>query len=92
MVTKDEAMSLIKSFVFMAQIQFGGVVRTNITDNALELGQSNEAFNLFAKIGITHQTSCIQTLKQNRVVERKHKHLLEVSRALLFQSSLLLRC
>jgi len=88
MVTKDEAMSIIKSFTSMAKTQFASTVKTIRTDNALELGSSHEALDFFAKSGIVHQTSCTQTPQQNGVVERKHKHLLEVSRALLFQSSL----
>ena len=86
MVTKDEAFHLIKSFVIMAQTQFNGTVKVMRSDNALELGLSNEALDFFASTGIIHQTSCVQTPQQNGVVERKHKHLLEVSRALLFQS------
>ena len=61
------------------------MIRSN---NALELSKSYEVLEFFANTGITHQTSCVQTPQQNGVVERKHKHLLEVSRALLFQSSL----
>jgi len=88
MVTKDEAFHLIRSFVAMVKTQFNRVVKVLRSDNALELGLSNEALDFFASTGITHQTSCTQTPQQNGVVERKHKHLLEVSRALLFQSNL----
>jgi len=91
MVTKDEALTLIKRFVIMAKTQFGQIVRIIRSDNALELGRSNEALSFFAETGIKHETSCVHTPQQNGVVERKHKHLLEVSRALMFQSALPLR-
>jgi len=91
MVTKDEAMSIIKSFTSMAKTQFDSTVKVIRTNNALELSKSHEAINFFANSGIIHQTSCTQTPQQNGVVERKHKHLLEVSRALLFQTSLPIR-
>jgi len=84
MVTKDEAIALIKRFVIMAKTQFGKTVRIIRSDNALELGRSSEALNFFTDTGIKHETSCVHTPQQNGVVERKHKHLLEVSRALMF--------
>jgi len=91
MVTKDEAITLIKRFVTMTKTQFGKTVRIVRSDKALELGRSTEALNFFVEARIKYETSCDHTPQQNGVVERKHKHLLEVSKALLFQSSLALK-
>ena len=91
MVTKDEAVALLKAFTIMVKTQFDKSVKTIRSDNALELSKSYEILEFFVSFGITHQTSCVQTPQQNGVVERKHRHLLEVSKALLFQASLPLR-
>jgi len=91
MVTKDEAVSLLKAFVVMAKIQFNQTIKVIRSDNALELSKSYEILEFFASTDISHQTSCVETPQQNGVVERKHKYLLEVSRALLFQASLPLK-
>jgi len=59
MVTKDEAMGLIKSFLAMAQTQFSATIKILKTDNALELSISHGALDFFALKGILHQTSCV---------------------------------
>ena len=44
--------------------------------------------DLFAEHGIHHQTSCVGTSQQNGRVKRKHRHNLNVARALRFQAFL----
>lgn len=86
--TKSNAFTVLKQFFAMVKTQFHTTVKILRSDNALELGSSKDATEFLLSEGIIHQTSCISSPQQNGVVERKHRHLLEVCRALFFQSKL----
>lgn len=84
---KSDYLSNIISFNNYVSNHFQTAVKTIRSDNALEFGdKSCKAY--FAKHGIVHQTSCVYRPQQNARVERKHKQLLEVARALRFQAGL----
>lgn len=67
----------------MIQTQFHTQIQTLRTDNGREYFNSvlGEYLN---EHGIIHQSSCVDSPQQNGVSERKNRHLLEVSRALMF--------
>ena len=82
---KYEVASCIKRFITLVENQFSCTVKAIRTDNGSE-------FNLqsfYQLKGILHQTSCVATPQQIGVMERKHQDILNITRALLFQSSLL---
>lgn len=69
----------------MSSRQIGHSVQAFRTDNGTEFMVLK---NYFKEQGILHQTSCVDTPQQNRRVERKHRHILNVARACLFQARL----
>ena len=46
---------------------------------------------LFREHGIMHQSSCVHSPQQNGVVERKHRSILDMARALRFQACIPIR-
>ncbi|KAJ1703741.1 hypothetical protein LUZ63_003520 [Rhynchospora breviuscula] len=87
MAEKSETSHLLKSFCKMVQTQFGVTVKCIRSDNELEF-QSHHMKQFYADSGILHQTSCVFTPQQNGRVERKHRHILNIARALRFQANL----
>lgn len=84
---KQSVSAVLKEFIAMVNNQFHKSVKNLRSDNGTEF--VNQDCNKWLKEkGIIHQKSCPYTPQQNGVVERKHKHLLQVARALMFQSKL----
>lgn len=82
MKRKDEAIQIFPNFVKMVATQFQSPVKSVRSDNAPELKFSD----LFKAKGILSYHSCPETPEQNSVVKRKHQHILNVARSLMFQS------
>ena len=75
----------LQNFVAMIERQFSKKVKRIRSDNGSEF----ICLTLyFQEKGIVHKTSCVHTPQQNRRVERKHRHILNIARALRFQESL----
>ncbi|KAK9049228.1 hypothetical protein SSX86_031804, partial [Deinandra increscens subsp. villosa] len=86
MKSKSEVFTHIQTFVALIKTQFDKLVKVFRSDNGTEF--VNTQMNNFCKAnGIIHQTTCVYTPQQNGIAERKHRHLLNVARALLFQGN-----
>nr|GEW18890.1 ribonuclease H-like domain-containing protein [Tanacetum cinerariifolium] len=82
--TKAEVFENIENFIKMVFTQFEIKVKVIKSDNGIEF-VNNKMSGLLTSLGIIHQTSRSYTPQQNGIVERKHRHLLNVSRSLMFQ-------
>ncbi|CAN0917715.1 Retrovirus-related Pol polyprotein from transposon RE2 [Linum grandiflorum] len=87
---KSEVGSILPTICTMIRTQFGHAARRIRADNGFEF-QSQHIRQYYDAHGIILDTSCTDTPQQNGVVERKHRHILEMARALRFQSGLPLR-
>jgi len=84
---KSQALSTLQLFMSFVATQFQAKIKCIRSDNALEF-HSDPCQIFFSKHGILQQTSCVDRPQQNGRVERKHRHILEVARALRFQAHL----
>ena len=85
LLEKSEVKAVLQNFFKMTEKQFGKSVKVVRSDNGTEFTCLAQYFR---ENGVVHQTSCVGTPQQNGRVERKHIHILNVSRALLFQAGL----
>ena len=84
---KFDTSTLIPSFFHMILTQFKVPIKVFRSNNGLEFALSS----FYASKGIINQLSYVETSQQNAVVERKHRLLLNVARALRFQANLPLK-
>jgi len=80
---KSEVLNCFKDFCACVKNQFNAHVQIIRTDNGTEY-LNNEFKSFLSTEGILHQTSCPDTPPQNGVAERKNRHLLEVTRSLMY--------
>jgi len=84
MRTKFEVRTHIASFLSYVENNFQTTIKIIRSDNGAEFAMTN----LFSYKGIIHQKTCIETPEQNSIVQRKHQHILNVTRVLLVQANL----
>jgi transposase InsO family protein len=80
---KSEVEQRFKDFVQMIENQFQTKIGILRSDNGTEYFNKYLSTFLVTK-GIIHQSTCRDTPQQNGVAERKNRHLLEVTRAIMF--------
>jgi hypothetical protein len=83
--TKDEVPKVVQIFYKMVKTQFGKEIKIKRSDNVTEY-LNKCLHNFFTENGIIHETSCVGTPQQNGVAERKNRHLLEITPALLVKN------
>jgi histone deacetylase 1/2 len=83
--SKSEALTIFKQFKNMAELQLGYPLKALQSDWR---GEFRPFTKYLTELGITHRLICPHTHHQNGVVERKHRHVVDMGLTLLSQSSL----
>ena len=85
--SKSEVFSVFQKFVAYVETQLFSRIKVLRSYSGSEY-MSHEFHDFFQNKGIVSQRSCPYTPQQNGVVERKNRHLLDVVRTLLLESSI----
>lgn len=86
LVNKFEVYFKFLMFKAMVKNQFSTTIKCLRSDDGGEY--TYKVFESYLALnGIFHQISCAYTPKQNGLVERKHRHLLETTITLISQAS-----
>ena len=84
MKDKTVASKLLRGFVNMIKSQFDKKITITRSDNGSEF-TSGPMHEFHLEHVIIWEGSCMDTPQQNGRVERKHRHILNMARALRFQ-------
>ncbi|KAK1429347.1 hypothetical protein QVD17_11555 [Tagetes erecta] len=85
--SKDEVINRVTVFFKLVETQFNQKIKIVRSDNGTEF-VNKQMNHFFEQNGVIHQTTCAYTPQQNGIVERKHRHLLNNARSLMFQGNI----
>ncbi|KAG8490330.1 hypothetical protein CXB51_015871 [Gossypium anomalum] len=83
--TKSEVPRCFSHFYKMIQVQFGQSIKMLQTDGG---GEFRALSAKLARLGVQHRVTCPYTSEQNGVVERRHRHIVEMGLTLLAKASM----
>jgi hypothetical protein len=84
---RSEFFEMYTAFQALVKTQHYAIIKCFRCDLGEEY-TSNKFCQFFALDGTIHQTSCIDTLEQNGVAERKHRNVVKTARFLLLSTSI----
>lgn len=83
MRNKSNTFENLKKFITEAMNQFKTTIKI-IRSNTRAEFTSHDFQNLLRKHGISQQLTCPYIPQQNSIAKRKHRHLLDISRSIMF--------
>ncbi|CAH9142791.1 unnamed protein product, partial [Cuscuta epithymum] len=87
MSRKSEVVSHFKNFKLMVENLFNSKIKIFQSDGGGEF-DNHGMREIFLSNGILFRKSCPDTPEQNGIAERKHKHLLELTRTMLLEAKM----